>query len=1534
MAIDFQVDFQPDDDKNKLDFQLDFQPDEPTKPKRKTSFKEDVKIALANATNTAGLGLGSLLAPILPIDIGDKWRAQMQRGAKNIEKWANPESAEQTFGGKFAGTVATLPAQILSMPWTPATTGQEFINKGESLPRALAAAGIETLGNMAGVLAPALGAGLPTKAATAFGINAAQDFVTKKLLQATAKNEDTKAKYEPTFEDAVLAGTTGLPLLLVPTGRKSKNTSARVKDIEAELNKPVEQPKVPEQLELPLETAAQTVAEQQAASGAQRDLFAPINQKLDERVAPVTPDTARSPIPNEAQGELPFSTGLDELAATQKAGDVQADLFVNEQPRQTAYDSALANEIGKSTEQLQRLNKEGQQMAIVEDFGNNDPMSRMPEMRVDENGMPIRADLSMEAQNLENPLQRNLWGDELGPALDQHRSLTEAIDSMPSGPERDHAIALLSGQKRVPQSQRGAIDASVFEDMFNFGKSAIRGNDGKLMPLYHGTEQSFRDIKESTQGGALGNGVYLAVRPEYASSYAEGLGGNVHQVYANITNPLVIKGPGDPMVNALVSLGKTREQANKIVEKAYDEKGYITNEVRSLARKAGYDGIVQYRGDVPSEVVAFDKGQVKSAISPEQMKVPAGQRGAVDLQNVIDGARDLLKKIPNLTSADVKEAKAAADTAAKQARVKALLGEQSGYLENVTTPETVVALAPNAKDIPTSAKVGGKIVTPGINALAIKHPNPLVKFMRSKTRDVFVKTDALVERYITGADGIGKTIESLSKPEQVEVVQLLQLGDKKQTKITRELMDKHGFSENQKKFVEQFYDMDAEKLRVWNEKRAEAGMDPVEAREGHVPGIFRGDYKQLVTVDKPVKQKDGSIKIVQTPAGVIAVDFKWQLKAAQEAMSKKFPDAKFSPVKRSELGGSAARGGEFGAMQDVLRMLAEKDPSFKEIQELIASAIAENSDKAYGAAQHALRKKGIVGNEGNKPWLNPEQNAHDFIKAYLQHWEDQMISHAALPVEKQVRALMENPALDNMPNAKEYVDMYLKNMSGRSVGQTGRALNTILDTPSRMLGVGPSKTRAAVHQFNKRMGQTLMGFGNWLFSVTQWLQVAQTGVPEITSAAKQLGVNQAMVIPAMTKAVKDWMAFGFGKDSGEFATTMKEARERGLLTFSEFTDVDKITQNKYSRMADKAIDFNRAELGENPTRPLVFFTAVNTLRASGLEGKALYDAAYNITQAGMFDYRTNERPMMYQRAGVVGTLAGGLQTFKHGYLNQMQRMLTNANKDPVSAAYVVMANLAFAGIAGVPFYQEIDSLFKYLTGKFGDEQNISEFALKALPRWLEKGVISDVTNVNMQNRLSAADILPNSPIEAVSPYFSALGNIGKSAKDVLSFNDQLAWNNMAVAATPQGPLKGLAEKYFLTDDDGYVLNRQGLRGNTRTEWDKNVRTFSGGRSLDEAITGENQYFSGEKLKNYRDKQKSIVEKIQRKYVQGTLTREEMQGFAEEYKNARGDVKQLTKQLINFAKTTKLDKQQRLQGIPNGSLSSLYRYQEYSDDVAK
>jgi hypothetical protein len=149
------------------------------------------------------------------------------------------------------------------------------------------------------------------------------------------------------------------------------------------------------------------------------------------------------------------------------------------------------------------------------------------------------------------------------------------------------------------------------------------------MRLYHGTtatediqgKEAIRRIKPSKEG-ALGSGVYLTPKTEFANEYAHPYipgstnfaSGNVLPVYAQIRNPLIIEGKGDPMIEALTKLGMDEESAVRMVERAYEEKGYIGKQVENRARAAGYDGLMQYRDGELGEVVSYNPNAVKSAI--------------------------------------------------------------------------------------------------------------------------------------------------------------------------------------------------------------------------------------------------------------------------------------------------------------------------------------------------------------------------------------------------------------------------------------------------------------------------------------------------------------------------------------------------------------------------------------------------------------------------------------------------------------------------------------------------------------------------------------------------------------------------------------------------------------------------------------------------------------------------------------------------------------------------------------------------------
>ena len=201
--------------------------------------------------------------------------------------------------------------------------------------------------------------------------------------------------------------------------------------------------------------------------------------------------------------------------------------------------------------------------------------------------------------------------------------------SMQAGGIAKLAKMLKGTQDALPAAQREAnlqkmLAESKVQQRLYHGTTATEGGKGT---------EAIRQIKPS-KAGSLGSGTYLTPNPGRASGYAESPwdsnlnydrhSPNVLPVHAQIKNPLIIEGKGDPMIEALIKLGMNESAAGRMVENAYERKGYIGKEVESRARAAGYDGLMQYRDGNLSEVVSYNPNAIKSA---------TGNRGTYDTTN-------------------------------------------------------------------------------------------------------------------------------------------------------------------------------------------------------------------------------------------------------------------------------------------------------------------------------------------------------------------------------------------------------------------------------------------------------------------------------------------------------------------------------------------------------------------------------------------------------------------------------------------------------------------------------------------------------------------------------------------------------------------------------------------------------------------------------------------------------------------------------------------------------------------------------------
>lgn len=859
----------------------------------------------------------------------------------------------------------------------------------------------------------------------------------------------------------------------------------------------------------------------------------------------------------------------------------------------------------------------------------------------------------------------------------------------------------------------------------------------------------------------------------------------------------------------------------------------------------------------------------------------------------------------------------------------------------IKTKDEALAMAKDAPDI--SKDYGQKSLVSGINMEAALTNNPILKFARTVFKDSRAWMDQMSRKYVTSNDtGLSHLWPKFSTEQRINLMDALMEADKRQVELTDRVMDEMGFTPAMKQFAKTFRDADEVLLKKQNENAAKLGLEETDRRVGHFPGIFTGSYKTLVVVDKGGKKQ---------AVAVLATDTKAQQKLAQEYAKKNFPDATFIEQERAGLAGVSNRyySDIFSGWNDVLNLLGREDPRFAEVTSIVDKAVLDANNRLFNFNVHELAKKGVVGNEGNKPWLSPKENADQAFKALVRYFEEGFQHHALQVPLKEMREIMTAPETDHMPNAKNYLEQYVKKVTGDDLNQLGRAINTILDQPFRFMpnfsidknknvkfgvGVGPSVPMKLSGAIKNNMAQLYMGWFNWMFTAAQMVQPVQTGLPFLQHAASRIGADPMQVAKSMGKGGVDFLvAFTEsvgGKEIKGLDPTMREAfkyaKERGMFEFSEIERAYQGTQSRVGRAKDQLAEVNM-KLGEQTTRTPMFMAFADLLVSQGIPKERAFPIAENLTQASMIDYHQWERPMVYGKLGVMGGFMSGLTTFKHGltsqgvYLGkQLVKPVGGAKRSAavLPLAYATAAAIAFAGITGMPFYNELDSVYRYMTNHLGgEEHSIRGSFLSNSPEWLNSGMVSAASGLNLQSKFSTADMIPDAshPLRAISPYGEGAWNIAKTGYDFAKNRDAQGERNFAGAVTPSG-WKGVTENYLSKDENGNFLGKDGLPILHRTEDEWQTRMFTGVRSQREALERQSIWDARSKERSDTERRKEIATEYERRIVNNNMDTDSQQKLMQEYQDRKGDVADLLRLWQKAAIEKQQTEKQRLEGTPN------------------
>lgn len=1424
----------------------------------KASLGTAIASSFANIGNTAdkflSMQAGSLVSPF-STEMADKLYSGMEDRVKSREQWANPDNQELTGTGKVVGALATLPMQMLTAPFSAADTGQRAIQAGESLGTSATATGIDAAGNALGF---ALGPGktLAGTVAKNFLGNAAQDYGTKALIQKTMDTEEGKRQFAPTLEDAVVSGvvggaTAGAMHRSTPKPKAVTNAAASLLD---EINAPKPAKDVPA-------LGKETPADYHATEGldGQRSLFD-------------IPEEGRMPNPYEA---------------------------------------------------------------VTGDW------------RIDENGMPVKVDLSMDVANAENPLQRNLWGDELPQKHEQEnaRNLPEAIDSMDwahrrgalkktqLGRELDAPGELLGaaaearrqGESAPPlgslaraawaKKQGGALAISDIKAGYKglakhlseltdklawdftwqnkikdtLGGDYLKNEDGTPRVMLHGTIAEINGpLKGSSQGfhaGGVGDSSMFTTARSRRSSQAAFKSDAVLQNSKQY--PIVIKEGNYPTLDVdagnwspKLILGSDSSDLDKIIIKKTIqnkllEKGMSysmveglfnniistrgateTNKAFSdLLRKAGIDGFfyqnksespktkklyqmsqregidarkkfVANNAEHPKSFVTWDENNFKSVFdtSPTKgMNVSKSQRGAV----LVDWGKkknvDQLKKVPGFAE-----------------KLKNVGNSM------IASPDEAISLANSSPDV--SQNVVQKTInqlTKGGIYLKAKVDHPVVHY----AVDSFLKADSVSRSLITEKihnEYLG-ALRSLSKQEHIDAFTLLNAADLNKIQITPDMITRAGLSEKLSSFLTQHASLMGDSLTKINEARVAAGKKPIAAREAYSAFNMTGDYRKVA-----YKTIDGKKEVV----GVVGANTmgigKNSLSKLEAALKAKDPAIEFGPLIDKSRTRQSAKGTPHEAFTDVLKTLGEDNPHMKEFLDTLAQVAKDDPTHYMGMDAHTLQKKGVWGMEGRKQWLSPEENAKAFFENQVRYAEGAMQWGELSKAAKDVNDVLRNETVATKhQNAVKLSEDYMYNALGMNPSDIGNGVNSLFNSLFRPMGIGPSVPKAGINMARQVANTWMMSLSPMFLAMNAIQPLA--ALPGMVAYLRGKGMDSFGIVGNL-KAMKT--AFN------ELEKGSLSPMEQGALKYAKDNHVYATDMVEHSNQTEKGAAYYTAKVTQSPaayvetgTRKTVYLTLVHALHDGGLSVKdGLYEQAARFTDMAMNNYGAMEKPPIYNALGPVGTMAYNLKSFGHNEISRWSLYAREAAQTGNAVPFLTQmaTTIAMAGVMGLPFFSQWESLYDQITKAMGnpkslalDVMNVSEELGKHLdPKAmyaLSHGLWS-LTGADASTRLGLGDVLPNNAADAAFAGGGKLASMIGSVVDVArQRNEETAQAALYNLAPPiaQGPLD-LA--MYTKDDLAYSKDPSNLKPTARrNEVDKTMRAIG--------ITGINE--SVQKTKNYQ-----------------------------------------------------------------------------------
>ena len=659
----------------------------------------------------------------------------------------------------------------------------------------------------------------------------------------------------------------------------------------------------------------------------------------------------------------------------------------------------------------------------------------------------------------------------------------------------------------------------------------------------------------------------------------------------------------------------------------------------------------------------------------------------------------------------------------KNSGIKGPIGDILKNIGNalIKSPEDAIKFASNASDVAQNTlQKGINALTKGGTYLKGKVNNPVVHY----TVDRLLGADNLAKAEIS-AKLHGEylpVLRDLTDAQRLDAFELLNTADLNKKVLTEAMMLKHGVDPKVINFVATHQKMMGEALAKINAARAAVGKKPIEAREAYSAMSTSGDYRKVA-----YKTIDGEKRVV----GVIssntrAAKLGSSLDKIQAEMLKRDPTLEFGPLQDMTQRKSAAAGTPHEAFQNALETLGESSPHIQAFLDTLKEVAKDDAKNYLGMQTHTMQKKGVWGMEGRKQWLSPEENMKAFFENQVNYLEGSFRwSHLAEAAKDVNTVLRDKGVIDKHGNAIKLSEEYMQNALGLNPSRVGKALENVFNSlfSSDMMdkmGVSPSRVREGLGYAKAGLNTSMLSL-NPSFLAIQLIQ-GGTAMPAMTALLRGRGLAPKSTIltgglDAMAKGGITFMKELTGNVSGLSAV------EKGALQFAKDNHVYATDMVEHTNQINKGGKYYTTKVTQSPaasietaTRGQVFLAFVHMMDESGLKpADGLFEQAHRMTDMTMNNYGAIEKPAFYNALGPVGSMAYNLKSFGHNEISRWSMFAREAksNGNYVPLLTQMATTIAVAGVMGLPFYSQWESLYDLITAKLGEPRSLALDVMEA-----------------------------------------------------------------------------------------------------------------------------------------------------------------------------------------------------------------------------